>query len=305
MDLEEKGIKKKRINIKFACYFMAIYLIGLLVIIGANKYYDKDNNEEERQANVEVVENAKVTEIENLKESKELESKDNSPINYNSLRFAETVPITPSEYSEHPFVMLNILSFSESFVDDSELVFKGTVTNAYYKTYKYDTYSNKFEENGRLHNIAVTVVYEMKIEDILYSNENFKVGDTIKIENQYDSWSFPNEEEFCKLKVNHQYIIPVSEFGENIIYSVDQSDYASGDIKRDGKYAINYQYAPQIEVTLDNQYIFHTGWTSLINDNSREVIVDGLEGPLLKFKMRDDEAFIEDLKSVFIRRSSS
>ncbi|ADL53120.1 hypothetical protein [Clostridium cellulovorans] len=303
MDLEEKNIKKKRLNIKFVSYFVVICLVGSLVIIGANSLCNRNNNQETMQENIVTAENGGVTEPKNPKKYSELQPKDNSPINYNSLRFAETVPITPSEYSDQKFAMVNVAAFSEGFLNDSELVFKGTVTNAYYKTYKYDTYSDKFEKNGILHNIAITVVYEMKIEDILYSKENFKVGDTIKIENQYDSWSFPKEEEFCKLKVNHQYIIPVDEAGENIIYSVEQSEYASGDIKRDSKYAINYPYAPQIEVTLDNQYIFHTRWPSLINGNSREVIVDGLEDPLLKFKMRDDENFLEDLKRVFIKIS--
>ena len=54
--------------------------------------------------------------------------------------------------------------------------------DAYSKEYRYDTYSDKFEKNGRLHNFASTVVYELRADDLLYSETSVKVGDTIKIE---------------------------------------------------------------------------------------------------------------------------
>jgi len=170
----------------------------------------------------------------------------------------------------------------------------------YFKDYKYDTYSDKFEPNGRLHQWAKTVVYEVRIDELYFSDGDVKVGDVIKIEDQCFNGCYFTDEPLLNLKVNRQYILPLYSAGETILYSLD--DYAEGDITRDGQYGIAYQFAPQIEVTLDNQYLFHDGWQSLINDKTVDVVMDSETAEENfyndKMKLRSDDKFIDDLKSL-------
>ncbi len=152
---------------------------------------------------------------------------------------------------------------------------KVTILNAYYKDYKYDTFSDKFEPNGRLHNWLKTIVYEVKVDEIYLDDGKIKAGDIFKVEqNSYNGCSLTDSALF-DLKINHQYILPLFYAGEKILYegSLDSQNYADGDITRDGYYSIVYPFAPQIEVTLDNEYIFHDEWLSLINDKTVDVIM--------------------------------
>lgn len=152
---------------------------------------------------------------------------------------------------------------------------KVTILNAYYKDYKYDTFSDKLEPNGRLHNWLKTIVYEVKVDEIYLDDGKIKAGDIFKVEqNSYNGCSLTDSALF-DLKINHQYILPLFYAGEKILYegSLDSQNYADGDITRDGYYSIVYPFAPQIEVTLDNEYIFHDEWLSLINDKTVDVIM--------------------------------
>lgn len=230
----------------------------------------------------------------------------NSPINYNSLRFAETAPIESSKDISLNFCTsgeVTIMKFSEEFLKESVLLFKGTVTNVYFKNYQFQVYIDKLKENNIVPGQAQTVVYEVKIDDILYSQEDVRVGDIIKIEDYAYGNEFEEQMSLVGLKINHQYIIPVEEAGETIAYKngngyLPSNYYATGNIARDGKYTTFYHFAPQIEVTLDNQYLFRDEWTSLINSKTRDVVIDNPKPSWIKMKLREDDDFIEDLKSL-------
>ena len=93
------------------------------------------------------------------------ESKD---IAYDELNFGDAKPV--SEILENPIEVdpssLCLVSFSESFIKDASIVFKGTIVNAYTKRYDYETYSDKFEPNGRLFHFTNTIIHQIKVEEI-------------------------------------------------------------------------------------------------------------------------------------------
>lgn len=233
---------------------------------------------------------------------------DNSPIEYSNLKFAEG--ISPSEKAGlnggSATASLDIIPFSEDLLSDMSWMGKVTILNSYYKDYKYDTYSDKFEPNGRLHMSMKTIVYELRIDDIYYSEDDLKVGDTFKVEQNCFNGCYLTDSPMFELKINRQYILPLYYTGESILHpeSMDMQNYAEGDITRDGQYSIVYPFAPQIEVTLDNEYLFHNQWESLINDKTLDVIMPNYEENVDesfytdKMKLRSDEGFIDDLKSL-------
>ncbi|ADL53118.1 hypothetical protein [Clostridium cellulovorans] len=246
-------------------------------------------------------------EVGSIGEAEDGGSGDDLSINYSSLRFTETEPIeTPKNtilnYSTSRDA--KVVGFAEEFLKDSVLVFKGTVTNIYFKNYQFEVYTEESKENETVPAQAEMVVYEVKIDDIIYSEEDVKVGDIIKIEEYNSGEEFGDERFGSGLKVNHQYIIPVDEAGETIIYKGSNGHlptggyYARGNITRDGKYTTLCYFAPQIEVTLDNQYLFHDRWTSLINSRTKNVVVDPPKSSWYNMKLRDDDDFIKDLKNL-------
>ncbi|MDF2675672.1 MAG: hypothetical protein K0R09_3944, partial [Clostridiales bacterium] len=180
-------------------------------------------------------------------------------------------------------------------LDDIAIMVKGTVIDYYFKEYKYETYSDKFEKNGKLKNSTYNIVYVIKVDSILYSKYEENLSSTIKVESLCSNGCYATDKPLYSLKVNRQYILPLYFYGEDIFY-YSKDKYAGGDIKRDSNYDIIYPFAPQIEVTLDNKYIFHHKWNSLIN--SETIDVNDELADLYKLKLRSDKAFIDDLKQL-------
>lgn len=227
---------------------------------------------------------------------------DSSPVPYSSLRFASSPGTASSLGNVQGYGAATIAAFTEKLVlSDSDLICKATILNTYEKEYKYDTYSDKFESHGIIKDRTSSIVYEIKIDEIYYNNTKMHAGDIIKVENE-----LLGEDLMYTLKQNHQYILPLYKGGENIIY--DTTDYASGDIKRDGRYGICYPFAPQIEITLDNQYVFHGEWKSLLNDKTVDVIwkndIGHFDFYADKMKLRQDTDFINDFKALIAKYKS-
>lgn len=231
------------------------------------------------------------------------------PVNYGTLNFADG--ITPAEKHNQSggsaSACLDIIPFSEDLLSDMTWMGKVTILNAYYKDYKYDTFSDKFEPNGRLHNWLKTIVYEVKVDEIYLDDGKIKAGEILKVEQNCFNGCYLTDSALLDLKINRQYILPLFYAGEKILYegSLDLQNYAEGDISRDGQYSIVYSFAPQIEVTLDNEYIFHDGWKSLITDKTVDVIMpsDNHEESFYddKMKLRGDNDFIADLDTLIKR----
>lgn len=234
----------------------------------------------------------------------------NSPINYFDLNFPEG--LTPAEkYSNKNEDIissnLDIIPFSEDLLKDMTWMGKVTILDAYYKDYKYDTFSDKFEPNGILHNWLRTIVYEVKADEIYFDDGTIKTGDIFKIEQQCFNGCYLTDSALFDLKINHQYILPLFYAGNKILYegSLDLENLAEGNINRDGEYSIIYSFAPQIEVTLDNEYLFPNGWETLINDKTVDVIMppNSTEESIYadKIKLRNDDTFIDSLHELINR----
>lgn len=230
---------------------------------------------------------------------------DSSPVAYDELNFGDAKPV--SEILENPIEAdpssLCLVSFSESFIKDASIVFKGTIVNAYTKRYDYETYSDKFEPNGRLFHFTNTIIHQIKVEEIYYSEENIKVGDIINVEDICFGGCIFTHNPLYELKVNGQYILSLYNAGDKIISGLDLEEYADGNVTRDGNFSIIYPFAPQIQVTADGDYLFHDGWQGLINDSTINVIMDTTESSYMSFyddkmKLRRDDTFIEDLKAL-------
>lgn len=231
------------------------------------------------------------------------------PVNYGSLNFSKGV--TPAEkYNQSggsASACLDIIPFSEDLLSDMTWMGKVTILDAYYKDYKYDTFSDKFEPNGILHNWLRTIVYEVKVDEIYLDDGKIKAGEIFKVEQNCFNGCYLTDSALFDLKINRQYILPLFYAGEKILYegSLDSQNYADGDITRDGNYSIVYPFAPQIEVTLDNEYIFHEEWVSLINDKTVDVIMPSYNPEesfyAEKMKLRGDNDFIADLNALIKR----
>lgn len=276
---------------------------GLALIVGISIY----NHEKIFSPDLNL-KNADFLDIEKAPASED-ERLNKEPINYENLNFAEG--LTPAEkYAQNGEVYsstLDIIPFSEDLLSDMTWMGKVTILNAYYKDYKYYTFSNKLEPNGQLHNWLRTIVYEIKVDEIYLEDGKIKAGDTLKIEQQCFNGCYLTDSALFDLKINHQYILPLFYAGEKILYegAFDLENYADGDITRDGQCSIVYQFAPQIEVTLDSEYIFHSEWKSLINDKTIDVIMP-TENPEESFyadkmKLRRDADFITDLQTLISR----
>lgn len=295
-----KQRKKKPLYIKTFSSIAA----ALTLIIGISLFIKTQNTLPDT-----ALKNEESLDIEKAPDSGD-EKINNGPVNYESLNFSEGLTPAekyPSKNEDITSSSLNIIPFSEDLLGDMTWMGKVTILDAYYKDYKYDTFSDKFEPNGRIHNWLRTIVYEVKVEDIYLEDDKINSGDTFKIEQQCFNGCYLTDSASFDMKINHQYILPLFYAGDKILYagSLDLENFAEGDINRDGKYSIVYPFAPQIEVTLDNEYIFHSEWESLLNDKTVDIIMptDNAEESFYddKMKLRRDNNFISDLNALIKR----
>jgi len=185
--------------------------------------------------------------------------------------------------------MMDITEFDESTLSQDHccMIVEGTITNLYVKHYTYDVYSDKFEENGILHAMTDTVVYEIAVDKTWYGED--VSGETIVVE---DTSYFM--EPILAVKKGMRYVLPLYEYGESIWTGVHE--YAGGDITRESRYSTVYPYHPQIEVTEDGFYLISDDWTTLTAKNAREVIMDTMETEnAYKMWLVDGDTFAEQM----------
>jgi len=159
---------------------------------------------------------------------------------------------------------LDIVGFDEKMLQNCCAILEGTITNIYYKNYTFDTNSDKFEKGGKLHNRATSVIYELKVNQVLYGNSFTDA--TYLIEDQMFSI-----DEISILTAGQKYVIPIYIDGDKITRS---QDYALGDITRVSQYSTLYPFHSQIQVTDDDNYIISTDWPTLLAAGCREIVFD-------------------------------
>ena len=231
--------------------------------------------------------------------STSLDENDMSPVYYSSLIPEDSV-LNEEALAVAGSSMMDITSFDESTLSQSRccMIIEGTVVNLYVKHYTYDIYSDKFEENGILHGMTDTIVYEVSVDKTWYGKD--VSGDTILIE---DTSYFT--EPILAVKEGRRYVLPIYEHGDTIW--TFGHEYAGGDITRETAYSTIYPYHPQIEVTKDGSYVVSEDWTTLTAKNAREIIMDTLDDDdFWKDKMYlIDEKNFEEQMAILISKSLS
>lgn len=217
---------------------------------------------------------------------------DNSPIKYSDLNLARGED-NNIELS-YGMSSLDISSFKEELLKEMKcnMIIEGTITDVRSKTYKYDIKSDKFEQNGVLHNTAETVIYDIQVSKTWYGDD--VSGKTITVE----------DENYCldsifKLKKGMKFVIPLYVYGNNMMYSKDD-DFSAGESKRESKYSTIYPYQPQIAVTEDEGYIVSEHWDTLVDLNARKIIFDDEadDKALSEMYYIDKTIFIKQMKKL-------
>lgn len=274
---------RKKNNKKYVQMSLAAAIILLIVSVNINP-------------TVKLVE-----EEQNIK----IEDKSKEPVLYSSLNFGDSkvnLIQQHNNYSLDRADMLDITSFSEEMLADMKIMCKVTVIDTYSKDYNYVAKEDKFIPEGELiSRKEQSIIYEVRIDKIYYSEGDIKEGDIIKIEQQNFIGSSVGDLSSILLK-NHEYILPLSKLENSTLLGI--SNYVEGDIKLEGQYGIVYPFINQIEVTRDNEYVFHGGWKSLIDENTVDVILDSKKVNtedvfyMQQIKLRRDKGFEDDLMTL-------
>lgn len=197
------------------------------------------------------------------------------PVSYSSLPLAQgqVKPEVLLQYGGSSSEA-DILPFSEEMLSKSCAILEGELTDMYLKHYTYDTYDDKFGTTEVYHNQASSIVYELRVDKVWYGDPAL-CGTSVLIEDEtylMDS--------YFSLKVGCSYVIPLRDVGEQ---KAIWKDYAGGDLTRDSRYATLYPHHPQIEVTLDGDYVVTDDWETLcsgkVQDIDLEVPTDGTQAP--------------------------
>lgn len=154
--------------------------------------------------------------------------------------------------------------FSEEILKDAELLCGGTVTGV----------SLEQDASGK----AVKVVYEMALEQVYYAEDYTTGMETVTVKSPIVKADGDEMYILYQLQPGGTYLLPLH--------------------KPDQDWELLYPFAPQIQVSGDGAYLFHSGYTSLMNEDT-SVVVGRPEGDNDYFYdrmvLRRDEDFLSDL----------
>lgn len=154
--------------------------------------------------------------------------------------------------------------FSEAVLRDAQLLCSGTVQSV------------SFEEDssGR----AVKVVYELILNQVYYAEDYITGVDRILVKSPIIKTDGDEMYILYQLQPEGTYLLPLS--------------------KNNKDWELLYPFAPQIQVTADGEYLFHSGYASLVND-STSLVIGSQEGRndyyYDRMVLRKDEGFLSDL----------
>ncbi len=157
--------------------------------------------------------------------------------------------------------------FSEAILGDTELLCGGTVTSV---SFEQDTSGT-----------AVKVVYEMTLDQVYYSTDYTTGMDTVTVKSPIIQTEGDEVYILYQLQPGGTYLLPLRE--------------------QDGGWELLYPFAPQIQVTGDGAYLFHSGYASLVNDDT-SVVIGSQEGEndyyYDRMLLRQDDDFLSDFVSL-------
>lgn len=191
-------------------------------------------------------------------------------LSYADLELAAYQPLTVPD--EAVTVPEDSSYFSEAILGDTGLLCGGTVTDV----------ALERDEAGR----AVKVVYEISLDRVYYS-EDYTTG----MEN------LTAKSPIVKTQGDEAYILYQLQKGGTYLLPLEN---------KDGVWELLYPFAPQIQVTGDGAYLFHSGYASLVSSEA-SVVIGSQEGEsdyyYDRMLLRDDDNFLSDLISLVEREA--
>lgn len=154
--------------------------------------------------------------------------------------------------------------FSEEVLGDTELLFAGSVTDIFFEC----------DSQGR----ADKIVYQMNLEQVYYAQDYLSGGSVILVKSPVVETQGDEMHSLYQLQKNCSYLLPLCQ--------------------KEGNWELVYPFAPQIQMMPDGAYLFHTGYISLINEETQTAIQsqEGLNDYFYdRMRLRRDDEFLSEL----------
>ncbi len=187
-----------------------------------------------------------------------------TPISYSRLSLTPYTPMTvPAQAKTMSY---DAVHFSEDILKDTEFLCQGTVTRARLET----------DQEGN----AVMITYDIALDQVYYSQDYVSGADSITVAApivpaQADSGS--ESHVLYQLQPGASYLLPLK--------------------RQDQNWQLLCASAPQVQVTREGAYLFHSGYATLADDHARVVVKDS-EGTndyyYDRMLLREDDSFLLD-----------
>lgn len=224
-----------------------------------------------------------------------METPDENTVLYSSLSFPEPEKVfAPAALND---ISGKIAAFTENILSESYAVIKGTVTDVRFKEYQY-VIGIEEGEGSETQAIRQSVIYEVKVDKLYYSGGSISPGETIVIENDlYTYTSLASSVE--KLSSGRKYILALHKNEGEVYIPADQEELESSE-KLESSLSVLYPFTAQIQITQDGKYLFPDHWTTLVNEETKTVTMDGEDefGYYGEMKLREDRDFESDFQRI-------
>lgn len=160
--------------------------------------------------------------------------------------------------------------FSEDILADTELLCGARIRNV---SFEYDSSGN-----------ASKVVYDMTIDEVYYAEDYASPAEQIQVKSPIIQTDGDEAYLLYQLQVDGRYLLPLK--------------------KQEGIWELLFPFAPQIQVLEQGGYLFHSGYTSLMDDDTA-VVVGQQEAAndyyYDRMLFREDDSFLSDFLTLVER----
>lgn len=153
--------------------------------------------------------------------------------------------------------------FSEEVLSDTELLLKGNVKDIFFECDRF----------GR----ADKIVYQMNLEQVYYAQDYISGEGDILVKSPIIEAQGNEIQSLYQLQRNCSYLLPLCQ--------------------RDGDWELVYPFAPQVQMMKNGTYLFHTGYISLVNEETKTAAQsqEGLNDYFYdRMRIREDEEFLSE-----------